>query len=245
MITLHSDDFGYKSYSDKKIIRLLSLGRIKSVSVLINMCENRSLRALVRLVQDNPDIKVGLHLNLIEGRTIEQKAYIPTLVYGRNNLFPLRQFVARLLLKFINPDHIEREIKAQAAILKQAGLTVSFIDSHQHLHAISPIAEITQKIADEEKIKVVRSYKSIKTFTLTAKIKYLILKIAAYCSYVVYYGKIGLPVSWNTENSDSYSFMSWEAGNFDISGVKDKKLIFVTHPFLPFDTNKSYTWMLF
>ena len=242
MIALHSDDFGYKTYSDKKILRLLRLGRIKSVSILINMCENSSLRSLVKLVNSNPGIKVGLHLNLVEGRSMEQKAYIPSLVSGRNKFFSLKKFTSLLFLHLINPGHIEREIKVQVNALKRTGLKISFIDSHQHLHAVSPIAEIVEKVAEKEKITVVRSYKNIKTYTLMAKMKYLILKLIAYCSHLLIYGKVGLPVTWNMQNRDSYSFMSWESTNFDITSIKDKKLIFVAHPFLPFDSNTSYMW---
>lgn len=244
MITIHSDDFGYKTYSDKKIIQLLRKDRIKSVSVLINMCDTNSLKSLVKLVKNKPEIKVGLHLNLVESKSLESREYIPTLVNGRNNLLPLKNFIFKLFLHLINPDHIEREIKSQIKAFRKAGLKVSFIDSHQHLHAITPVAEIVEKIAKIEDIKVIRSYKSIKTYTLIAKIKYLILKSAAYLSYLIYFGKWGLPASWFTHDSQIYSFMSWEGSSFDISGVKDKRLVFVTHPFLPFDTNKSYTWYL-
>ena len=244
MISLHSDDFGYKNYSDKKIIQLLRAGRIKSVSVLINMAGTRNLRSLLKLVRSRPEIKVGLHLNLIEGKSINHQAYIPSIVYGRGNFFPLKKLIPRLLLKTVNSRHLEREIKSQVRILKQKGFKVSFIDSHQHLHAISPVAEIVNKVAIDEGIKVIRSYRKIKTYTLVAKSKYLILKTAAFFSYIVKYGKVGLPVSWNMKVNDSYAFMSWESNSFDISRVKDKKLVFVTHPYLPFDTNKSYTWML-
>lgn len=244
MITIHSDDFGYKTYSDKKIIQLLRRDRIKSVSVLINMCDKNSLKSLVNLIRNKPDIRCGLHLNLTEGKSLESKEYIPTIITGRNNLLSLPKVMFGIFSRFINPGHIEREIKAQARALKKSGLKVSFIDSHQHLHAISPIAEIVEKIAKAEDIKVIRSYKSIKTYTLIAKIKYLILKSAAYLSYLIYFGKWGLPVSWNGDYSHIYSFMSWEGSHFDIASIKDKRLIFVTHPFLPFDSNKSYTWYL-
>ena len=244
MITLHSDDFGYKSYSDKKIIQLVRKDRIKSLSVLINMCEKKSLKSLVRLVRSKQNIKIGLHLNLIEGKSLDQKAYIPSLVNRRGSFYQLKEFVMRLFLGMINPHHIEREIKRQLRMLKNYGLKVSFIDSHQHLHAISPIAEIVNRMAQQEKIKIVRSYRNIKTYTLMAKIKFLALKSAATVSYYLQYHRVGLPVSWNGDSRQSYSFMSWESHNFDISRVKDKKLVFVTHPFLPFDTNKSYTWML-
>ena len=243
MITLHSDDYGYKDYSDKKIIQLLRQDRIKSVSVLVNMAGKSSLSSLLNIIREKPEIKIGLHLNLIEGKSLSLYSFIPSLVYGRGNFYPLNRLISRLILRLINPAHIEREIKAQISSLRQSGFKVSFIDSHQHLHAISPFAEIVSKVALEEKVKVVRSYRRIKTYTLIAKIKYLTLRASAIASYFLASGKIGLPVSWNLKVEDSYAFMSWESNNFDISRVKDKKLVFVAHPYLPFDTNTSYMWM--
>lgn len=242
MITIHSDDFGYKNYSDKKILQLIRKERVRSVSVLINMAEKSSLSSLVKLVKSKPEIKVGLHLNLIEGKSINHKAYIPSLVYGRGNFYSLKQLIPRIILRMVIPDHIEREIKSQINALKNLGFKVSFIDSHQHLHAITPVAEIVSKVADDEKIKVIRSYSKIKTHSFTAKVKYSILKLAAYGSYFLKYGHFGWPASWNIKYQDSYSFMSWESNKFDILSVKDKKLIFVTHPYLPFDSNTSYMW---
>lgn len=240
MITLHSDDFGYKKYSDKKIIQLLKQNRIKSVSVLVNMAQNRSLIRLKKIADSNKSLKIGLHLNLLEGKSTNHYAFIPSIVYGRGNFYPLKKLIIKLALKIINTDHLEREIKSQINVLKNKGFRISFIDSHQHLHAVSPIAEIVSKIAEAEKIKVIRSYKNIKTYTLIAKLKYLFLKIGAFLSYLICYGKFGLPSSWNMKVSDSYAFMSWESNNFDISRVKDKKMVFVAHPFLRFDSNTSY-----
>ena len=245
MITIHSDDYGYKMYSDKKIIRLLRLGKIKSVSVLMNMTSRPRLKTLAELVRQKPHIRVGLHLNLVEGKSCEGKKYIPSLVDNRGNFYPLNKLVSKLMLRAVDAFHLEREIRCQIRFLKAAGLKVSFIDSHQHVHALSPVAEVVMKVASEERIAQIRLYGKVKTYTLIAKAKLIFLKAVAYVSFRIYGKKTGLPVSWEKRGEESYTFMSWEGNGFDVSKVRDKSLVFVTHPYLPFDTNKSYMWLIF
>ena len=245
MITIHSDDYGYKMYSDKKIIRLLRLGKIRSVSVLINLTNKQRLKTLADLVRQKPHIGVGLHLNLVEGKSAEDKKFIPTLVDKRGYFYPLKKLVPKILAKTVDPFHLEREIRRQIRLVKEAGLKVSFIDSHQHLHALSPVAELVEKVSKEEKVPQIRLYGRIQTFTLIAKAKLQLLKALSYLSYYLQYHKSGLPSSWQKNSEESYAFMSWEGNGFDVSKIKDKSLVFVTHPYLPFDTNKSYMWLIF
>ena len=245
MITIHSDDYGYKMYSDKKIIRLLRLGKIRSVSVLINLTNKQRLKTLADLVRQRPHIRVGLHLNLVEGKSCEGKKYIPTLVDNRGYFYPLKKLLPKILLKTVDPFHLEREIRRQIRLVKEAGLKVSFIDSHQHLHAISPVAELVEKVSKEEKVSQIRLYGKIRTHTAIAKVKLQLLKAISYLSFYLQNHKTGLPSSWQKNGEESYTFMSWEGNGFDVSKVKDKSLVFVTHPYLPFDSNKSYMWVIF
>lgn len=243
MLSIHSDDFGYKYYTDKKVIHLVKRGKIQSLSVISNMVDKKNLSALAIIAKEK-HLNIGLHLNLIEGKSMDKKEYIPTLVNKRGEFYPLALFMVKLFLGLIDRKHIEREITKQIEFIKNAGVKVKFINSHQHIHALSPVAEIVAEIAQKQKIKVVSSYKKIRTYTLVARIKHLILKIAAMSSYLIIHHQRGLPVSWNTKSEDSFSFMSWEGARLDISQLKEKNLVLVTHPFLPFDTNRSYMWFL-
>ncbi|OGG18920.1 hypothetical protein A3D78_05690 [Candidatus Gottesmanbacteria bacterium RIFCSPHIGHO2_02_FULL_39_14] len=241
---IHSDDFGYKNYTDNKIIQLIAKGNLKSVSVISNMVERKNLKRLVKMVNSSNNVKIGLHINLIEGKSLYNNKYIPSLVDRKNNLLGLPKFFLKLVLKMIDENHIEREINKQITHLEDNGIKVTILDSHEHVHALSPIAEIVEKIARERGIKKIRSYKNVKNHTLIAKTKYGILKIMGLISHFIYKGKIDLPSSWKIDSLENYSYMSWEGEDYDISKLKDKALILVTHPYLPFDSNKSYFWFL-
>ena len=208
------------------------------------MVQDGSIKMLYKQSSKYPDIQIGLHLNLIEKKSLDGKQYIPSLVNKKGFLFPLPIFLILNTLKRINPDHIRREIEKQIDFLTENGLKVSFIDSHQHTHAFSPVAEIVTQVASEKGIPQIRTYNRIRTFTLIAKIKYRLLKLAAYFSHYITYGKLDLPVTWKGNGKTQYSIMSCEGGGLDVLKLKSDSLVLVTHPYLPFDSNKSYIWTL-
>lgn len=244
MIIIHSDDYGYKDYTDKKIVQLMAKGKLKSVSVIANMVESKSLAKMLKIARKKGDVKIGLHINLTEGHSLSDKSFIPSLVFKKNRLLGLMKFFLKLIMKQINEEHIEKEINRQIDYLNENGVKVSILDSHEHIHALSPVAEIIEQIAIKRGIERIRSYKNVKNHTLIANIKYQILKITSYLSHLVYFGSIDLPATWKIKTPEDYSYMSWEGNNFDPNKVKEKALILVTHPFLPFDSNKSYMWFL-
>lgn len=244
MITIHSDDFGYKNYTDNKIIRLISNGALKSVSIISNLVDTKNLKLLENTAKNQSGVKLGLHINLTEGKSLNDNRYIPSLVQGKNRLYALPKFFLKILFRLIDENHIEREINGQIDNLEKRGIRVSILDSHEHVHALSPIAEIVEKIASERGINTIRSYKNVKNHTLIARLKYNFLKIMSLISHIIYKGKFDLPSSWKVNSRQIYSYMSWEGYDYDLSKNNDKALTLVTHPYLPFDSNKSYMWYL-
>ncbi len=174
-------------------------------------------------------LTIGLHANLVEGKSL-----------NNGNFYSLTQFILHLLFRKISPKDIKKELTQQLLKITTKNIKVDIIDSHQHIHALSPVAEIVSEIAQEHNIPRIRSYKSITNHTLIAKIKYTLLKIAAYISHIVYYHELDLPISWKIRNESSWSFLSWEGKQLDITKIADKKTAFVIHPYLGFDTNLSY-----
>lgn len=240
MITIHSDDFGYNQHTDKKILHLLKERKIKSLSVLSTMVNQKSLQKLKSAVDKNPAYQIGLHVNLVEGKSIYGKEYIPSLVDKKGQFFALTRFIVLLFFGRIEKDHIKKEIKSQIKKMRNKNLNPQFIDSHRHVHAVSPVAEIVEEIAKEANIGQIRSYNLVKTYTTQAKIKYLFLKLTAAVSYFISYGKVGLPASWKQNGAKIYSFSSWEGKSIYFLKTDNENLVLVTHPYLPFDNNKSY-----
>ncbi len=280
MISLHADDFGYDSTVDEQMLKLLRGKKIAGVSVLSTMVSKVSLKKLANTTSGRKFPRIALHVNLTElpkKKNGYSKTNSPLKIRGvggvmndrraDEGLFP---FVFKLFTRRISQKAVEREIESQLKILTSAGIKVTAIDSHQHVHALSPVAEAVVAVARKHKIKYIRSYRDISRFTPIAHIKYRILQIASFISHIAYHSRFGLPVTWKI-SGDSMAVMSWESGRSrSLTGsmtepVSDRvrnssrlnqvfgkhpktngpdqeirSVLFITHPYLPFDSNTHY-----
>jgi len=227
---LYSDDFGYNQEADYGIISLIKKGKLIGVSVLSTMVSTLSLRRLNRVLNGKNNFILGLHLNLIEGKPAQHFLKVNTLV-GQNGLFfSLVFFLIKILLGKVDKSQLKSEVENQLDILRKKGLTVKIVDSHQHTHAFSPVAEIVDEVAREQNISYLRSFNSIKTYSLKAKFTYFFLKVLAFLSYFATYKKIGMPVTWRLKKKFDWTVMSWEGDSFDATSIKDNRAAFVIHP---------------
>lgn len=238
MIAFHSDDFGYNPNIDNKIIDLIQKNKLSGISVISNLVKPQSLSKLSEIKDKTKVFRINLHANFIEGKSLAKKEEVFTLVNKKGHFYTKTVFFIRLLFGLINPDHIELETLKQLDWLAKNGIKIDTIDSHQHIHVLSPVAEIIFKIAKKYRLKI-RSYQNIKTQSAIAKIKFFILKLSAFISHFIYYHKIGLPVTWQIPSDGTLMFLSWEENNFDVSREKNNVVIII-HPYLGFDTNMTY-----
>src|SRR3989344_339655 len=237
---LYSDDFGYNPRADKEILKLVRRDRLFGLSVIATMVSQDRLRQLVSTLVKKKEVKIGLHINLIEGKPSSHFLNIKSLVDREGKFFPLPVFLVKLFLGKVDRLDIKSEIQSQLNLLKKRNLQVDMLDSHQHTHAFSPIAEIVEEIADEESVAQIRNFNSIKIHSLRGRLTLMLVKFIAFLSYLVAYKKIGFPVSWRSAQKLDWTVMSRESDSFAVEEVVRRGLAFIIHPFLPFDKNKSY-----
>ncbi len=97
-----------------------------------------------------PDLKVGLHLVLVDGGSMLGHAALPdiTLAGGR---FPNTQ-AALGVTYFFSPKaraQLAAEIRAQFAAFAATGLTLHHADAHKHMHLHPTVAKLMIKIGRE------------------------------------------------------------------------------------------------
>ncbi len=223
----HADDYGYDELVDAKIRDLIKQKKLNSISIIATMVTDNSLKELKKAIKANPDIVISLHVNLVEGSGI----YFSVLK-------PLPAFLTALLTGQANKDALAHEINGQLEYLLKRHIPVQMIDSHQHTHALAPVAEIVASLAKKHKLTI-RTYGNVKVYSYTAAFKYGVLGLLAGLTSLVWYKMLTLPVTWKKEaKNGNMTVMSWEAEG-DI--IEDqKKVTYVTHPFLPYDSNRSY-----
>ena len=144
-IDFHADDYALTENSDNDIIALCREGKLDSVSVIPNLkIFDTSAQKFLSAKNDFPkEVKVSVHLNVMEGKCLADKVAIPDLVDSRGyfntswgklflaSLNPLKRGRIRLQLK--------TEIIMQIKRAVNSGLcdaTALRLDSHQHPHMI-------------------------------------------------------------------------------------------------------------
>lgn len=152
---LNADDFGMSEAYNRAVLEGYESGILKSTSLTAN--GEAFEEACEKVIPACPDLGVGIHLNIIEG-----KALCPDLDQLTDTQSNFNNSFGALLLKSLNPNNkafmeqIEKEFRAQ--IEKVMSRTkVTHIDSHVHTHSIPKIFELTAKLAKEYGIKQIRT----------------------------------------------------------------------------------------
>ncbi len=150
-----------------------------SVSLLVNA---PGFRDAVNRLPEAPDLSVGLHFNLTVGSPVAARKDVGTLVDSRTEAFyPLPRFVRRTLAGLVRPEHVALECAAQLDCARSGGITVTHIDSHQHVHILPGVWGPVLARARQARIRAIRvpiePYRS-QAFRAGAAIKQLCIRSA-------------------------------------------------------------------
>lgn len=151
---VNGDDFGLNGAVNAGIIRAHREGILTSTSLMV---VGEACAEAVALAQSHPRLAVGLHLVLVQGRSVLAPERIPHLVDGRGR-FPDNPVVAGLRYQFhpqAEPE-LRLEIRAQLEKFQLMGLRLSHLDGHLHLHCHPKILRIVTELAAEFAIPAIR-----------------------------------------------------------------------------------------
>ena len=152
---LNADDFGMSEAFNRAVLEGYSSGILKSVSLTAN--GEAFEEVCKKVIPACPGLGVGIHLNIIEGKSLCLDLDRLTDNNGNfNNSF------GALLLKSLNTkdntflEQVEKEFRAQIEeVLKYT--KADHIDSHVHVHSIPRIFDLVCRLAKEYGIKQVRT----------------------------------------------------------------------------------------
>ena len=150
---LNADDFGINTFFNQAIFEAYNFGILKSSSICTNGEAYED--AITNIIPNCPNLSIGVHLNIIEGKALCKNLSSLT---NKNNEF--NNGFIQLLLKSFNKTflkEVELEFKTQIEKAISSGLTIDHLDSHVHVHAIPNIFNIVCKLAKEYNIKQVRT----------------------------------------------------------------------------------------
>jgi predicted glycoside hydrolase/deacetylase ChbG (UPF0249 family) len=153
-LVVNADDLGLTVGVNDGIFDAHDRGVLTSASVFANA--RATSDALARALR-RPSLGVGCHLTLVDGQPTLPPARVPSLIEDDGEFRrSWKPFIVCCLLGRISLVEVEQELTAQIDRIRSAGLTLTHLDAHKHVHAYPPIFAIVTRLAERFRIPVVR-----------------------------------------------------------------------------------------
>ena len=151
-LIVNADDFGISSSVDRGIIDTFKRGIVRSTSLVAN---GANFSNAVESLKNNPDLGVGIHLNILRGMPVSHPLKVKHLLdkehFSLTISSLLRKAHHHILMK-----EIEIEYRAQIERILKNFKRVTHIDSEKHHHSLPKIFELVCRLAHEYQIKHIR-----------------------------------------------------------------------------------------
>jgi predicted glycoside hydrolase/deacetylase ChbG (UPF0249 family) len=147
-LVINADDLGSDIARNEGIFRALDAGIVTSASILTN---GPAFDDAVKRMCSTPcrSVSFGVHLNISQGTPVSNGL---KMIVDKNNLFLGKTKVLSLLSGHVSDplgEEIEREVTSQIEKLLDAGVAITHIDSHHHIHIFPAVAPIVMKAAQK------------------------------------------------------------------------------------------------
>lgn len=158
-LIVNADDFGRRPLINQAVADAVDKKGLLSTSL---MAGEPYFDEAVEIAKKRPQLGVGVHLTLVDGKPVLPAEEISTLAVNDGCFWPDHgAFVKHYVQGKIARDDIERELAAQLDKVLQAGIMPTHVDSHQHMHMLPGIFPLVLKLAAERGIKRVRISRGI------------------------------------------------------------------------------------
>jgi predicted glycoside hydrolase/deacetylase ChbG (UPF0249 family) len=127
-LIINGDDFGLSESVNLGILSAHKYGSLSSTSIMVNMPH---FEQAVTWARQMPTLGVGLHFNITEGAPITPFPQVCSLI-NDEGLFSAQQ-------NHWTEADIEHELLSQYTKLLSTGIVPTHVDSHHHVHIVSPI----------------------------------------------------------------------------------------------------------
>ena len=154
-LIINADDFGNSNKVNESIQLGFENGIISSASL---MASGKSFSNAVEIIKANPELDVGIHLTLTKGKPILNSDRIKSLVRHNTECFYENglEFAKHYYFNSVSIPDVKNEFTAQCEKILDHGVTVSHIDSHQHIHMLPKIFNVVIELAKKFNIKYIR-----------------------------------------------------------------------------------------
>jgi len=153
-LVVNADDLGLTAGTNDGIFDAHELGILTSASLFANAPATADA---IRRARSHPSLGLGAHLALVDSIPVLPPTEVPTLVEDDGRFRrSWKPFIVACLQRRVSFTEVERELTAQIERLRQAGLELTHLDAHKHVHAYPPVFAIVARLAVQFGISVVR-----------------------------------------------------------------------------------------
>jgi chitin disaccharide deacetylase len=153
-LIVNADDLGWTEGVNRGIADAHRNGLVTSASLLAN---GRAFSSAIDVARGNPELGVGVHLNLSDGPPTADASKIRSLLNaagefdgGPENL------LLRVATRALSLDEVETEWEAQIRKVRDSGLCPTHLDGHKHVHMLPGLFQIAVHLAKKHGIRAIR-----------------------------------------------------------------------------------------
>ena len=168
-LIVNADDFGLTSGVNRAILEAHHSGIVTSATLMAN---STAFPQAVQLAQSAPQLAVGCHVVLVDGKPLSPASQVSSLLENGNAQLhhSLARFAILAWRNRLDACQVENEVTAQLRKIQSSGIAVSHLDTHKHTHmfpaVLAPILRAAQKCG----IPAIRN--PFETVTLTQLFEY-------------------------------------------------------------------------
>lgn len=145
-LIINADDFGWDADTVDATIALIDRGVVTSATIMTDM--PATTQAMAYAAKASSGASFGLHFNIVDGHT-PGGAGTRNLTRADGAFRNSHQQRLAALFGLLSASAIQSELRYQLQTLKDAGVTISHVDSHGHLHKFPSIARAMKPVLAE------------------------------------------------------------------------------------------------
>jgi chitin disaccharide deacetylase len=153
-LIVNADDLGWTEGVNRGIVEAHRKGLVTSTSLLAN---GRAFDEAVEISRSNPELGIGLHLNLSDGPPTAPAKEVKGLLSKGGDLEDTPEILlVKIAGRGLRLEQVEYEWDAQAQKVRDAGIQPSHLDGHKHVHMLPGLFEVALRLARKHKIRAIR-----------------------------------------------------------------------------------------
>ncbi len=152
-LIVNADDIGLSENVTRGIIETHKNGIVTGASLMVN---TDALHHALHLIEQCPELDVGLHLNLTSGCAVCSPHDITKMVNSDGSFIGKWRLTRSLMAGIISEQQLQMEIRAQIERFLGTGLTLFHVDVHHHLHCIPSVMRALMVVLQEYHVPFAR-----------------------------------------------------------------------------------------